>query len=331
MKVSSNSRVFVTGGAGYVGSHMVKALHQQGFRVTVFDNLSTGNKRALQWGDFVAGDLLDQEKITNALKTCAPDFIMHFAARTLVGESVTNPGLYYRNNVVGSFNLLEARNLVCPHVPILFSSTCSVHKESSTPISELSEIGPINPYAKTKWMVENMLADYQVAFGSGYAVLRYFNASGCDIEGLLGERHEPESHLIPRLLRHLILPEKNPMAVFGDDYPTRDGTCVRDYVHVEDLVQGHLLAMENLLNTGKSTVFNFGTSRGYTVKEVISAVERATGREIKLHVQARRAGDPPQLTANSEKARSQLGWKPKYDLDQIVESAWRWFSKSYPW
>ncbi len=318
------AKAFVAGGAGYVGSQVAKSLVKAGHEVTVFDNLSTGFASLARFGHFVRGDLLDREALGQALRQSAPDAVFHFAAKALVGESVENPGAYYETNLTGTLNLLEGMRAL-PRLPcFIFSSTCSVYGVADEPLSELAAIRPVNPYARTKRMIEEALGDYDAAYGLRYVSLRYFNAAGCDPEGEVGELHEPEAHLIPRLLLHALNPRAYPVKIFGEDYPTPDGTCIRDYVHVEDLAVAHLAAMERLLKSGSSDTFNLGTTRGHSVRDVIQAVERVTGRKLEIGVAPRRAGDPPRLVAGSQKAKNLLGWQPRHDLNSIVSTAWAW-------
>lgn len=316
------ARVLVVGGAGYVGSQQAKCLLQAGHEVLVFDNLSTGFRSLARYGEFVEGTILDRAKLEAVFTRFKPEAVMHFAARSLVGESVVNPAIYYENNVRGAYELLEvARH----HKPgFIFSSTCSVYGTTDLPMKESDPLGPINPYARSKRMIEEMLGDYDHAYGLKYCVLRYFNAAGCDSGGEVGELHDPEAHLIPRLLLHVMNPSGYPVKIFGTDYPTPDGTCVRDYIHVEDLADAHIRAMSYLLSGGKSEIINLGTGQGNSVKQVITMVEKVTGRKLSIPVGPRRAGDPPFLVAGSSKARDILGWVPKHDLESIVRTAWRW-------
>jgi UDP-glucose-4-epimerase GalE len=318
------AKVLVTGGAGYIGSQTAKSLARAGHEVVTFDNLSTGFRELVRYGRLVQGDLLDAAALEALLEDFAPDAVMHFAGKALVGESVANPALYYRNNVNGTWQLLEALRAQ-PRPPVfVFSSTCSIYGAADGPLSEIDPAAPMNPYARSKQMVESMLSDYDRAYGLRSASLRYFNAAGCDPEGELGELHEPETHLIPRLLLHAQDPKGFPVTIFGDDYPTGDGTCVRDYVHVEDLARAHIAAMEKLLSGARSDLFNLGTAVGSSVKEVVRAVERVTGKKLDLAVGPRRPGDPPLLVAGSKKARNILGWQPRHDLESIVRTAWAW-------
>lgn len=318
------AKVLVVGGAGYVGSQAAKTLVKAGHDVTIFDNLSTGFRELAKYGRFVEGDILDAAALREVMRETAPDAVMHLAARALVGESVESPHLYYETNVKGSFELLEAMRAL-PRLPVLiFSSTCSLYGVTETALSELDPVAPVNPYARSKHIVEGMLADYAVAYGLRFVSLRYFNAAGCDPEGEIGELHEPEAHLIPRLLLHALDPALHPVKILGDDYPTEDGTCVRDYVHVEDIASAHVFAMERLLDGSGSDVFNLGTNRGSSVREVIRVVERVVQKKLQIPVAPRRPGDPPRLVAGSKKARNLLGWAPRHDLESIVKTAWHW-------
>lgn len=315
--------VLVTGGAGYIGSHTVKMLLDRGHQVVVLDNLSRGHLKAIPEGvKFENIDLLDYEKLVKTLSGLSVDAVIHFAAFAYVGESVENPGLYYTNNVTGSINLIKAVK-ESGIKKFVFSSTCSLYGNPLTvPISEAEPVKPINPYAKTKMMIEQVLADYNEAFGLKYVALRYFNAAGCDMNGEIGESHEPETHLIPLVL-FTALGKRESISVFGNDYPTADGTCVRDYIHVYDLADAHLRALDYLDNN-ESTVVNLGTGNGYSVQEIIDKAEEITGKKIKRVISPRRAGDPAVLIADNSKAFKVLGWKPRYDLTDIIKSAWAW-------
>lgn len=316
------AKVLVVGGAGYVGSQVAKLLHKGGHEVTVLDDLSTGFRSLARYGNFVEGDMQDSALLLSLLKKFQPEAVMHFAAKALVGESVADPAAYYEANVKGTLNLLSALRTL-PTLPVfIFSSTCSVYGVTDQPLTELNSIAPMNPYARTKRMIEEVLADYDAAYGLRSVCLRYFNASGADPEGEVGELHEPESHLIPRLLLHVLDPATNPIQIFGEDYPTDDGTCVRDYVHVEDLARAHITAMKRLLAGASSDIINLGTTRGYSVREVVKMVETVTGTRLKISVAARRPGDPPRLVAGSKKARNLLEWVPAHDLESIVRTAW---------
>src|SRR5262245_41490635 len=316
-------RILVTGGAGYVGSHCVRELMRAGHDVWVYDNLSRGHCQAAPKGRLILGDLTDQPRLAAALAEQRIEAVMHFAAFALVGESVAQPHLYYRNNVVGSFHLLEAMRSAGVMKLVFSSTTATYGTPEKMPIAESTPQQPINPYGFSKLVVERMLDDYAAAHSFGFAALRYFNAAGAAADGSIGEDHTPESHLIPIVLQ-VALGQRPSISVFGDDYPTPDGTCVRDYVHVEDLATAHLVALERL-QPGKAIKVNLGTGRGYSVKEVIDACRQITGHSIPAITAARRPGDPPELIADSRLARQLLGWTPRYTtIESIVETAWRW-------
>lgn len=317
--------ILICGGAGYIGSHMAKMLASRGDRVTVFDNFSTGHREAVQWGTLIEGDLLAVDDIDSALQTHGYDAVMHFSAKSLVGESVDHPHRYYLNNVVGTLNLLDA--LVRHGIDkFIFSSSAAVFGNPAyTPIDEQHPTQPINPYGKTKLMVEAMLADYDHAYGLRSVSLRYFNAAGADPEARIGESHHPETHLIPNILLSISKRSAQTLKVFGQDYGTADGTCVRDYIHVNDLCDAHLRALDYLMEGGKTDIFNLGNERGFSVLDVIRSATLVTGKTIPYSVVERRRGDPPVLVASSAKARQQLKWSPRYiDLGLIIETAWRW-------
>ncbi|MFA7658254.1 MAG: UDP-glucose 4-epimerase GalE [Candidatus Gastranaerophilaceae bacterium] len=316
--------ILVAGGAGYIGSHTVKYLLNNNYNVVVVDNLVYGHKEAVLTKNFEKVDLKDKNALNEVFKKYKIDAVIHFAAFTYVGESVTNPKKYYWNNVVNTLNLLDA--MVENNVKnIVFSSTCATYGNPQyTPIDENHPQNPINPYGKTKLMMEQIMADYEAAYGLKYAALRYFNAAGCDAQGELGESHNPETHLIPLVLK-AIKGEIPQISVFGTDYDTKDGTCIRDYIHVEDLADAHMLAMEKLFETQKSYCINLGTGIGTSVKEVIKAAEEVTGRRVPLVYGERREGDPAKLFASNKKAKEILGWQPKYtDIREIIRTAWLW-------
>lgn len=318
--------IFVTGGAGYVGSHCCKAFAQRGWEVVVYDNLFRGWRDLVRWGRLVEGDILDRAALTAAMAEAKPDAVAHFAALTYVAESVEKPGWYYENNSVGAWNILAAMRETGVDA-MIFSSTAATYGEPQvTPMPEDHPQSPINPYGWSKLVVERMLADEHAARGLGYAALRYFNAAGADPDRESGERHEPETHVIPLALRGALSGDYA-FTIFGDDYPTRDGTAVRDYVHVSDLAEAHARALEHLLAGGESGAFNLGTGLGVTVKEIADAVERISGRPLPRKMGPRRAGDPPSLVASNEKARRVLGWQPTRGIDEIVGDAWRWAVK----
>jgi UDP-glucose 4-epimerase len=314
----------VVGGAGYIGSHMVKFLARAGHRVVVLDNLSTGHADAVRYGELVVGDMADTGLLDRLFQSHRFDAVMHFAAFSLVGESVSDPGKYYRNNVANTLNLLDA--MVRHHVRhFVFSSTAATFGEPQVDrIDESHPQNPINPYGRSKLMVEHILADYDRAYGLKSVCLRYFNAAGADPEGELGERHNPETHLIPLVLQ-AASGRRSHIHVFGTDYDTPDGSCLRDYIHVQDLCSAHLLALEWLQEQQQSQQFNLGNGDGYSVLEVITAAREVTGQEIPVLVGDRRAGDPARLIADARRAQNQLGWKPDYpDLTHMITDAWRW-------
>lgn len=320
-------RVLVAGGAGYIGSHANKALHRRGYETVVYDNLSTGRREFAKWGEFVFADLADQEQLRAAMQRYRPAAVMHFAAFASVGESVLKPERYYFNNVVNTLNLLKVmreQEVNC----LIFSSTCATYGlPLQTPITEEHPQNPINPYGRTKLMVENIMADFCAAYGLRYISLRYFNAAGADPDGEVGEDHDPETHLIP-LACQAALGLTPPLRIFGDDYDTPDGTCIRDYIHVSDLADAHILALEHLLEGGKSEVFNLGNGKGYSVREVIAAAEAASGLPVPFSMAERRPGDSPILVSGGDKAAQILKWKPNYpDLESIFRTAWSWHSK----
>ena len=316
-------RILVTGGAGYVGSHCVRELAKAGHDVWVYDNLSRGHFQAAPKGRLIVGDLTDQAKLIAALRDRRIEAVMHFAAFALVGESVSEPHLYYGNNVLGSFHLLEAMRAAGVSRIVLSSTTATYGTPEKMPIAETTPQQPINPYGFSKLVVERMLDDYAHAYGLAFAALRYFNAAGAAPEGDLGEDHDPESHLIPIVLQ-VALGQREKIMIFGDDYPTPDGTCIRDYVHIVDLASAHLAALERL-QPGKGIKVNLGTGRGYSVKEVIAACRRITEHPIPAAIAPRRPGDPPELVADARLANQVLGWTPKFaTIESIVETAWNW-------
>lgn len=323
----SNSRVLVTGGAGFIGAHACKALAEAGALPVAYDNLSTGHQDAVHWGPLVRGDVRDRGALASALKQFRIDTVMHFAASAYVGESVTDPALYYDNNVNGMVALLDATRAAGVS-QIVFSSSCATYGVPELlPISEYTPQAPINPYGRTKLVCEQMLKDYGTAYGIRHVALRYFNAAGADPSGVIGERHEPETHLLPLALRAAA--GGQPLNVFGTDYDTPDGTCIRDYVHVSDLARGHLLALAYLHAGGKSTGLNLGSGRGHSVLDVCAAIERVTGRSVPVHFGPRRAGDPPVLTADPALAARVLGFRTRLsDIDTIVSHAAPWFGLS---
>ena len=319
--------VLVTGGAGYIGSHTCKALAQAGFTPVTYDSLVYGHEWAVKWGPFEHGDILDGERLREVLQRFQPLAVIHFAAFAYVGESVADPAKYYRNNVVGTLSLLEAMRETGVG-SIVFSSTCATYGIPDTvPITEDEPQKPINPYGTSKLMVEQILADYRVAYGLNSVALRYFNAAGADPEGEVGEAHDPETHLIPLVL-DAARGKRPRIAIFGEDYDTEDGSCVRDYIHVQDLARAHVLAMECLPTGNLKPAYNLGTGRGYSVKEVIAAARRATNLAIPVEQGTRRPGDPARLVANASSARADLGWTPEItDIEEIIATAWRWTQK----
>lgn len=317
-------RVLVVGGAGYIGSHAAHALKRRGHEVLIYDNLSTGRRALAEGFELIAGDILDGASLAAALRRA--DAVMHFAALAYVGESVEHPRKYFQNNVLGGISLLNAvqeskvRNFV-------FSSTCAVYgMPKQMPISEDTPRLPVNPYGATKLAFEHALEAYDRAYGVRFASLRYFNAAGCDEEGRAGEIHAPETHLIPSAFE-AIFGERPVLEVYGTDYPTKDGTCIRDYIHVNDLAEAHVLALEYLERGGASVELNLGTGQGNSVQEVLSMIERVTGRAVPKRVAARRPGDPAELVADPRRAEQLLSWKAKRSLDDIVATAWKWAEK----
>lgn len=320
--------ILVVGGAGYIGSHMVKMLLAAGHQVVTLDSLVGGYRDAVLGGEFVLGDLADTALLGDLFRQHRFDGVMHFASFIQVGESVREPAKYYRNNVTNTQNLLEA--MVAHGVRnFIFSSTAAIFGEPRyTPIDEKHPAAPINPYGHSKLMVEQMLADFDSAYGLKSVCLRYFNAAGADPDGELGERHEPESHLIPLILQ-AASGRREAISVFGRDYPTADGTCIRDYIHIVDLCDAHMRALEQLAAGGESAAYNLGNGNGYSVQQVIDVAERVSGRSIKVIEAPRRAGDSAVLVADSTLARRVLGWQPRFgDLDAIVGHAWTWELKN---
>lgn len=319
-------RILVTGGAGYIGSHMVKMLSLIGHDVDTIDDLTTGHRDAVLAGNLIEGSLLDTSLLDEVISTKSYEVVMHFAGSIAVGESVANPSKYYRNNLLASLNLLDA--LIKHGVnKLVFSSTAAVFGNPEyVPIDEDHPKMPINPYGETKLMFEQALASYEKAYGLKSVSLRYFNASGADVDGLLGERHDPETHLIPLALR-ATNPSESMLTIYGNDYNTKDGTCVRDYVHIMDLCEAHLLAMNYLLSGGDSRQYNLGNGEGYSVLEVIKTVEKVTGKKVNVCFGPKRIGDPASLVADSSSIRNDWGWQPKYNLEDIVSHAWQWECK----
>lgn len=322
--------VLVTGGAGYVGSHACKALSAAGYLPVTFDNLERGHSWAVKWGPLEIGNLADGARLAEVLSKYKPVAALHFAAYAYVGESVEQPEAYYRNNVAGTISLIEA--LRSSGVgKVIFSSTCSTFGiPDSVPINETHPQRPINPYGASKLMIERMLADFDRAYGMRSVSLRYFNAAGADPDGEIGELHRPETHLIPLLLL-AALGKRDSVTIHGTDYATPDGTCIRDYVHVADLAEAHVLALKYLEANGSTSCLNLGTGHGWSVAEVVDAAIAVTGRQFKVDNGPRRAGDPPELVADPALAMRVLGWSPKYPhVRQQIEHAWQWFSKASP-
>jgi UDP-arabinose 4-epimerase len=318
-------KVLVVGGAGYIGSHAARVLRRHGFDVLLYDNLSTGHAALAKGFELVVGEVTETGKLADAMKRSLA--AMHFAAHAYVGESVKDPRRYFRNNVEGGLALLNTA-LETGLRNVIFSSTCAVYGiPAQVPISEDAPRQPVNPYGVSKLFFEQALEAYDVAYGLRFASLRYFNAAGADEAGETGECHDPETHLIPLALR-AATEHGAPLQVFGSDYPTADGTCIRDYIHVTDLAEAHVKALEHLLRGGNSMALNLGTGRGHSVKEVITAVETITGKRVRMQLGPRRAGDPPALVADPGRAEGVLGWKAKRSLAEIVSTAWQWLQRS---
>lgn len=321
-------RVLIAGGAGYIGSHAAKALARAGREPVVFDDLSSGHAHAVKWGPLVQGDIRDGEALRAAIRQHRPDAVMHFAARIEVGEGERDPVDFYGNNVAGTLNLVRVmleegvENLV-------FSSTCAIYGDPETlPLTEDLPKRPVSVYGRTKLIVEQMLEDISRAKGLNFAALRYFNAAGADMDGEIGEEHDPETHLIPNAIKAAV--GRGPaMKLFGRDYPTRDGTCVRDYIHVDDLARAHILAADRLSGAKGNLQLNLGSGDGYTVLDVLDAVGRATGRPVPYDVSPRRPGDAVALTADPARVRAVLGWAPVHGLDDIVSSAWNFHRRAW--
>jgi len=323
------TNILVTGGAGYIGSHTVQCLLDHNHHVVVLDNLSTGHKKLILSPYFVQGNIADRALIMDTLKKHHIDAVMHFSAFAYVGESVENPEKYYQNNVNGTLQLLSAMREADVH-QFVFSSTCATYGiPAEVPITENCPQAPVNPYGQTKLMVEHMLKDFSAAYPLRYVALRYFNAAGAHPNGHIGESHDPETHLLPLVLQ-AAKGERPHISVFGTDYDTPDGTCIRDYIHVWDLADAHRLALDYLQAGGTSDVFNLGTENGYSVREVIKVAEAVTGKTIPIVEGERRAGDPPRLVASAKKAKTVLGWQPQYnELNPIMETAWQWEQRKH--
>ncbi|MGA0935911.1 MAG: UDP-glucose 4-epimerase GalE [Pseudohongiellaceae bacterium] len=318
-------KILICGGAGYIGSHMTLHALAQGHEVVVIDNLSTGHAEAVPKGLLVEMDVCDTPALTQFLSVNRFDLVMHFCAFSLVGESVDNPSKYYQNNVGGTLSLLQAM-LTTGHKNLVFSSTAAVYGiPGNNLVTEDCRLQPINPYGRSKWMVEQILQDYAHAFALNSVSLRYFNAAGADPQGRIGEKHHPETHLVPNILKRLAADDGQDLSVFGDDYPTRDGTCERDYIHINDLASAHLLAGEYLAANPGAHAFNLGNGIGYTVMEIIRAAEKVTRKKARLVTSSRRPGDPPSLVADATRARQALGWKPAMDnVEDLIKTAWGW-------
>jgi UDP-glucose 4-epimerase len=326
------STILVTGGAGYIGSHAVLALKNAGYDVVVLDNLSNGHRELVEQVlqvKLIVGDTSDRTVLDNIFSTYNIAAVMHFAAYIAVGESVTDPDKYYRNNVIGTLTLLEAM-LAASINKFIFSSTCALYGVPQfVPLTENHPQNPISPYATSKWMVERILSDFDIAYNLKSVRFRYFNAAGADPNGLLGEDHQPETHLIPLVLL-TALGKRESIFIFGTDYPTPDGTCIRDYIHVTDLAQAHVLGLEYLMKGGESEVFNLGNGSGFSVREVIESAKEVTGKDIKIEERPRRPGDPPILVGSSDKASQTLRWRPQYpNIKEIINHAWQWHQRRH--
>jgi UDP-glucose 4-epimerase len=320
-------KILVSGGAGYVGSHAVKELQKEGFRCLVVDNLVYGHSQFVKDAELIEGDSGNSELLEKIFRQNEIEAVMHFAAYAYVGESVTDPAKYYQNNVVSTLSLLKA--MVKAKVnKIIFSSTCATYgNPQEIPITEDHPQDPINPYGATKLMVERILRDFDQPYGLKSVVFRYFNAAGADPDGEIGEWHEPETHLIPLVL-DVAAGTRDTVQIYGTDYPTPDGTCIRDYIHVTDIAQAHLLGLRELMTGKPSNVFNLGNGGGFSVCEVIQTAEKVTGQKIKATETSRRPGDPPALVGSAQKAQQVLGWKPQFpDLESILQTAWNWHQK----
>jgi UDP-glucose-4-epimerase GalE len=320
-------KVLVTGGAGYIGSHTVRALEARGHEPIVFDNLSRGHGASVLGAPFFQGDLLSPDDLARAFAAERLEAVLHFAALAYVGESVGHPDLYYRNNVTGTINLLDAMKAGGVD-KLIFSSTCATYGDPiRLPMDEEHPQSPVNPYGRSKLVIEWVLRDYEAAFGIRHVALRYFNAAGCSSDGRIGEDHDPETHLIPRVLM-AVTGEIPQVTVLGNDWDTPDGTCIRDYIHVEDLADAHVLALEHLARGGRSRAWNLGTGKGHSVREVIACAEKVTGKRVPAVDGPRRAGDPARLVAQADRVSKDLGWEPKLaEIERIVLSAWKWMER----
>jgi UDP-glucose-4-epimerase GalE len=316
--------VLVVGGAGYIGSHAAHVLQRRGYEVIIYDNLCTGHRELAEGFELIVGDIADSAQLAKALSRA--DAVMHFAAHAYVGESVENPRKYFQNNVSAALALLNS--VMDSRVrKFIFSSTAAVYgTPEKSPITENSPRQPVNPYGATKLALENALEAYSRAYGLRFVAFRYFNAAGADESGKIGENHDPETHLIPLILQ-AIQGKRAALEIFGDDYPTPDGTCIRDYIHVNDLAEAHVLGLEHL-SKAESGAMNLGTGKGYSVHEVVAAVEKVTGHKVPTHIGSRRAGDPAELVADPGRAKKLLNWQAKRSLEEIVASAWKWASRN---
>lgn len=324
----SKAAILVTGGAGYIGAHACKAIAAAGFLPVAFDNLVYGHREAVLWGPLEVGDIADRARLDEVLAAHDIAAVMHFAAFAFVGESIADPGKYYRNNVIGTLSILETmrdRGID----KLIFSSSCATYGvPERVPMNEDTPQTPINPYGQSKLMSERMIGDFGRAHGLNATMLRYFNAAGADADGDIGECHEPETHLIPLALDAAV--GRGELVVNGDDYPTPDGTCLRDYIHVTDLADAHVMALERLLGGGEPSALNLGTGQGVSIRQVISAIEHVTGKSVPHRIGPRREGDPPALVADPSRAREILGWKARTsDIGSIVETAWRWHQRDH--
>jgi UDP-glucose 4-epimerase len=317
--------ILIIGGAGYIGSHLNKKMVEKGYQTIVFDNLSCGHEEFIKWGIFEKGDLGNIDDIRNVFRKYSIEAVMHFAAFTYVGESVKDPQKYYINNVMNTINLLKVM-LEFNVKYLIFSSSCATYgNPNSIPLTETHIQNPISPYGRSKLMVEQILKDYTEAYNIKYISLRYFNAAGCDPDLETGELHEPETHLIPIVLE-VASSKREFINIFGDNYDTPDGTCIRDYIHVNDIADAHILSLEYLRRTNISNVFNLGNGCGFSVKQIIETVRKVTGKEIKTYIKERRDGDPPILIGSSEKAKEILGWEPIYkNIEDIIQTAWNFY------
>jgi UDP-glucose-4-epimerase GalE len=326
----SSGAILITGGAGYVGAHACKALAKAGYRPIAYDNLSTGYESFVRWGPLVRGDIRDYATLRDAILQHEVTSVLHFAACAYVGESVVDPQKYYDNNVAGTLSLLRAM-LDTDTATLVFSSSCAIYGEpEQSPITEDCAKQPINPYGASKLMIERVLMDYVRAYGLQFVALRYFNAAGADPDGEVGELRDPETHLIPRAMMS-IQGHLDDFEVFGSDYPTPDGTAIRDYIHVSDLADAHLAALRRLQDGKTSGAYNLGTGQGHSVREVLEAISRETGHDLRTPMGLRREGDPAELVADASLSRSELGWRPQLsDLETIVSTAWAWHRRAHP-